>query len=180
MCFNSNRCGHCKTLAPEYEKAAKELSNRTPPIPLAKVDGTAESDLATRFGVSGYPTLKIFRKGKDFDYNGPREKFGRSSTHHLGYRLIWRRWTFKNYNLFILFPLGIVDYMSNQAGPPSKQVQTLKQVQELVRDGDDSVIVGVFSSEEDAAYEIYQEACVYYRLWKSFSNALDLNVFFSF
>ncbi len=86
----------------------------------------------------------------------------------------------KNYNLFILFPLGIVDYMSNQAGPPSKQVQTLKQVQELVRDGDDSVIVGVFSSEEDAAYEIYQEACVYYRLWKSFSNALDLNLFFFF
>lgn len=73
----SNRCGHCKRLAPEYEKAAKELSNRTPPIPLAKVDATAENDLATRFGVSGYPTLKIFRKGKAFDYNGPREKFGR-------------------------------------------------------------------------------------------------------
>lgn len=83
MCFNSNRCGHCKKLAPEYEKAAKELSNRTPPIPLAKVDATAESDLATRFGVSGYPTLKIFRKGKAFDYNGPREKFGKSITHCL-------------------------------------------------------------------------------------------------
>lgn len=52
--------------------------------------------------------------------------------------------------------------MSDQAGPPSKQVQTLKQVQEILRDGDDAVIVGVFSSEEDAAYEIYQEACVYY------------------
>lgn len=86
----------------------------------------------------------------------------------------------KNYNLFILFPLGIVDYMSDQAGPPSKQVQTLKQVQEIVRDGDDSVIVGVFSSEEDAAYEIYQEACVYYAVWKSFSNALDLYFFFFF
>lgn len=51
--------------------------------------------------------------------------------------------------------------MSDQAGPPSKQVQTLKQVQELIRDGDDAVIVGVFSSEEDAVYEIYQEACAY-------------------
>ncbi|XP_073686930.1 protein disulfide-isomerase A4 [Garra rufa] len=127
--FYAPWCGHCKRLAPEYEKAAKELSNRTPPIPLAKVDATVESDLATRFGVSGYPTLKIFRKGKAFDYNGPREKF------------------------------GIVDFMSDQAGPPSKQVQTLKQVQELVRDGDDAVIVGVFSSEEDAVYETYQEAC---------------------
>ncbi|XP_017309171.1 protein disulfide-isomerase A4 [Ictalurus punctatus] len=127
--FYAPWCGHCKRLAPEYEKAAKELGARTPPIPLAKVDATAENDLATRFDVTGYPTLKIFRKGKVFDYNGPREKH------------------------------GIVDYMSEQAGPPSKQVQAVKQIQELVKDGDDAVIVGMFSSEEDAAYEIYQEAC---------------------
>lgn len=51
--------------------------------------------------------------------------------------------------------------MSEQAGPPSKQVQAVKQVQELIKDGDDAVIVGVFSSEQDAAYEIYTEACKY-------------------
>ncbi|KAL6462893.1 hypothetical protein MHYP_G00293150 [Metynnis hypsauchen] len=127
--FYAPWCGHCKRLAPEYEKAAKELSNCTPPIPLAKVDATVENDIASRFGVTGYPTLKIFRKGKDFEYNGPREKF------------------------------GIVDYMSEQAGPPSKQVQALKQIQELLKDGDDALIVGVFSSEEDSGYEVYQEAC---------------------
>lgn len=65
-------------MAPEYEKAAKELSQRSPPIPLAKVDATVETEVATRFGVTGYPTLKIFRKGKVFDYNGPREKHGKS------------------------------------------------------------------------------------------------------
>lgn len=63
---------------------------------------------------------------------------------------------------------GIVDYMSEQAGPPSKQVQAVKQIQELVKDGDDALIVGVFSSEEDAAYEIYQEACKY---WNSLEVA---------
>lgn len=46
-----------------------------------------------------------------------------------------------------------------QAGPPSKQVQAAKQVQELIKDGDDAVIVGVFSSEQDVAFEIYNEAC---------------------
>lgn len=51
--------------------------------------------------------------------------------------------------------------MGEQAGPPTKQVQAVKQVQELIKDGDDAVIVGVFSSEEDPAYEIYIEACKY-------------------
>ncbi|XP_028289856.1 protein disulfide-isomerase A4 [Gouania willdenowi] len=127
--FYAPWCGHCKRLAPEYEKAAKMLSQRSPPIPLAKVDSTVESELASRYDVTGYPTLKIFRRGKVFEYNGPREKD------------------------------GIVDYMSEQAGPPSKQVQAVKQVQELIKDGDDAVIVGVFNSESDAAYELYIEAC---------------------
>ena len=76
---HSHRCGHCKKLAPEYEKAAKELSKSSPPIPLAKVDAIAETDLAKRFDVSSYPTLKIFRKGKALNYNGPREKYGRAA-----------------------------------------------------------------------------------------------------
>lgn len=60
--------------------------------------------------------------------------------------------------MFVSFA-GIVDYMGEQAGPPSKQVQAIKQVQELVKDGDDAIIVGVFSGEQDSAYEIYIEAC---------------------
>lgn len=59
---------------------------------------------------------------------------------------------------------GIVDYMSEQSGPPSKQVQAVKQVQELIKDGDDAVIVGVFSGDADAAFEIYLEACEYNQL----------------
>ncbi|KAI4791324.1 hypothetical protein KUCAC02_034075 [Chaenocephalus aceratus] len=106
--FYAPWCGHCKSLAPEYEKAAKDLSQRSPPIPLAKVDGTIESELASRFEVTGYPTIMIFRRGKMFDFNGPRQH------------------------------QGIVDYMGEQAGPPSQQVQAVKQ---------------------DAAYEIYIEAC---------------------
>ena len=75
--FNLFRCGHCKKLAPELETAAKVLKNNDPPIPIAKVDATEEKDLGTRFDVKGYPTLKIFRKGKEFEYNGPRQSNGK-------------------------------------------------------------------------------------------------------
>ena len=74
--FLTYRCGHCKTLAPKYEKAAQRMKKETPPVAFAKVDATAETELGTRFEVQGYPTLKIFRKGKPFDYDGPREEEG--------------------------------------------------------------------------------------------------------
>jgi len=60
-------CGHCKRLAPEYEKAASELYGE---VPLAKVDCTVEKELCERYEVQGFPTIKIFRKNSaptDYD-----------------------------------------------------------------------------------------------------------------
>ncbi|XP_067414631.1 protein disulfide-isomerase A4-like [Emydura macquarii macquarii] len=125
--FYAPWCGCCKRLAPAYEKAAQELSKRTPPIPLAKVDAIAETDLAKKFNVSDYPTLKIFRKGKPFDYNGPRD--------------------FQGY----------ADYMIEQSGLPSKQIQATKQLQEFLKDADDVIIIGIFNGEMDKAYQLYQD-----------------------
>lgn len=71
------RCGHCKQFVPEYEKIAQALKENDPPIPVAKVDATSASDVASRFDVSGYPTIKIMKKGEPVDYDGERTEKGK-------------------------------------------------------------------------------------------------------
>lgn len=70
------RCGHCKQFAPEYEKIAQTLKENDPPIPVAKVDATEAKDLGSRFEVSGYPSIKILKRGQPVDYDGDRTQKG--------------------------------------------------------------------------------------------------------
>ena len=74
--FYAPWCGHCKQLTPKYEEAAKILSELEKPIPLVKVDGTEEKVNTGKAGVSGYPTMKVYRKGEMSDYDGARETDG--------------------------------------------------------------------------------------------------------
>ena len=89
----------------QYEKAAAILSKHDPPVVLAKVDASEESNkaLAAKYDVKGYPNLIIFRnEGKNLqDYKGPRDAE------------------------------GIVSYLKKQAGPPSAEVKSPDDLENL-------------------------------------------------
>jgi len=75
--FYAPWCGHCKTLAPNFAKAATELRGKAR---LGVVDATAEQGLRSRFDVESFPKLVYFpygdkeedSTGKEFD--GQRNK----------------------------------------------------------------------------------------------------------
>jgi len=75
IAFTAPWCGHCKTLAPIWEKVAQDFANE-PNVIIAKVDAEAENSKATAKdqGVSSYPTIKFFPKGSNEPdtYNGGR------------------------------------------------------------------------------------------------------------
>ncbi|VDO53511.1 unnamed protein product [Schistosoma margrebowiei] len=117
--FYAPWCGHCKNLAPEFASAAEIISGKTGDVKLVKIDCTAHESICSEFGVSGYPTLKIFRNGDlDSEYNGPR-----------------------NAN-------GIVSFMMSRAGPVSKEVSTVSDVEDFLSDDKPTVFAFIKSSSD--------------------------------
>ncbi len=53
-----------------------DAKGERPTDPVAKVDATKAGGLGSRFEVSGYPTIKILKKGEPVDYDGDRNERG--------------------------------------------------------------------------------------------------------
>eukprot|EP01112_Ceratiomyxa_fruticulosa_P017524 TRINITY_DN5472_c0_g1_i3.p1 TRINITY_DN5472_c0_g1~~TRINITY_DN5472_c0_g1_i3.p1 ORF type:complete len:354 (-),score=91.55 TRINITY_DN5472_c0_g1_i3:75-1136(-) len=72
--FYAPWCGHCKKLAPDYEVIARAYENE-PNVVIANLDADAHKDLASRFEVTGFPTIKWFPKDNKAGekYEGPRD-----------------------------------------------------------------------------------------------------------
>jgi len=65
-------CGHCKKLKPIYEQLAKSMSNK---LKFAEVNCEDFREICDNEMVEGFPTLKIFRKGKSPKlYSGERSE----------------------------------------------------------------------------------------------------------
>ncbi|XP_057446025.1 protein disulfide-isomerase-like [Lotus japonicus] len=144
--FYAPWCGHCKNLAPEYEKAAAVLSSHDPPIVLAKVDANEENnkDLASQYEVRGFPTIKILRNGgKDSqEYKGPREAD------------------------------GIVDYLKKQTGPASTEIKSADDATAFIGTKK-IVIVGVFPKFSGEEFDNFFALAEKLRSDYDFGHTLD-------
>ncbi|XP_046574574.1 protein disulfide-isomerase A6 homolog [Haliotis rubra] len=70
--FYAPWCGHCRSLVPEWKKAAKALKGV---VKVAAVDADEHKSLGGQYGIRGFPTIKIFgaNKNSPSDYNGGRD-----------------------------------------------------------------------------------------------------------
>lgn len=62
--FFAEWCGPCKMVAPVLEELGTELEGKAR---IFKVDVDKSGDLAGKYGITGVPTLMIFKDGKAVD-----------------------------------------------------------------------------------------------------------------
>jgi protein disulfide isomerase len=123
--FYAPWCGHCKSLEPEYEKAATALKAKG--ISIAKVDATQEEELASRSGVQGFPTLKVFKNGMYIqDYKGPRTAE------------------------------GIISFLEKKKGSPLTTVSSNDEVKQILAQEKYGVVVGYFDDRTTEAFRLFE------------------------
>jgi len=136
-------CGHCKKLAPEYESAADALNEEDPPIRIAKVDCTANGELCQKYGVSGYPTIKMFKGAEESGkYEGARNAD------------------------------GITAYMRKQSGPASTAIDSTSKW-EKVSQNKQTIIVGFFEDYESGNGQVFQKVASALRDDFRFAHSTD-------
>ncbi|KAJ1342076.1 protein disulfide-isomerase domain [Batrachochytrium salamandrivorans] len=75
--FYAPWCGHCKTLAPIYERLQKPfLWKATYVCVVADLDATTASAISSTYGIESYPTIKFFAAGsaEPVNYEGARDE----------------------------------------------------------------------------------------------------------
>ncbi|KAJ1512094.1 hypothetical protein HMI54_011270 [Coelomomyces lativittatus] len=69
--FYADWCGPCKVLSPRLEELAQLKKSQ---LHIVKLDGEVNYELASQFKISAYPTVVLFKEGKEIDrFIGVRE-----------------------------------------------------------------------------------------------------------
>mgnify|MGYP003336872681 CR=1 FL=1 len=81
---NNYWCPHCVSFKPTFESVASDLAGTTTKVSnkklrFEKIDCVALAPLAKKYGVQGYPTIKIIRGSSDMnndmdEYTGSRDE----------------------------------------------------------------------------------------------------------
>lgn len=71
--FRTQWCPHCKSSEPEWKKFNNYITNinnvNKYQIKLVTIDCDEKPDLADKYEIEGYPTVKLFYKGEIYDYD---------------------------------------------------------------------------------------------------------------
>jgi ankyrin repeat protein len=73
--FYAPWCGHCKQAKPDIVQVSNELLDYNNPIPYVAIDAEGSKSLASLYGISSFPTWKVWIKGELID---SKEAFGDS------------------------------------------------------------------------------------------------------
>jgi len=75
--FKVDWCPHCKSAKPIFDEVEKELKGQPLngyTVTFTTVDCEAEPDMADKFKIEGYPTIKLVKDGQVIEYDAKPDK----------------------------------------------------------------------------------------------------------
>nr|CAB3243672.1 endoplasmic reticulum resident protein 44-like [Phallusia mammillata] len=126
--FYADWCRFSRMLAPIFEEGSNLVKKDYPDpgmVVFAKVDCDSQPDIAQKYHVNKYPTMKLFRGGQLVK----REYRGQRSAENLA------------------------DFIRQQLKDPIKEFQSLDEIYELQRDK--RTIIGYFTTKDSLEYNVF-------------------------
>lgn len=129
--FYSPFCIHCKSMASDFIKTARKMSENEFTVTLAEVDctSTTGSLICQKYNVPGYPTLKLFKNGlpyKDFEGN-------RTSTE-------------------------MTKWLKKYSVQRSKQISSFIDLDRVIEAADEPLLLAIFENYQDTLIERWERA----------------------